>query len=43
MQIYKLLCIIHKLVDALYEKMACEDTISVSESLWINIKVYLFA
>jgi len=43
MQIYKLLCIIHKLVKVVYEKRAYEDTIFVSENLRINMKAYLFA
>jgi len=33
MQINKLLCIIHKHVKKIYEKIAYEDTIFVSENL----------
>jgi len=36
MQINMLLCIIHKLVKVAYEKTAYEDTIIVSENLWIT-------
>ena len=43
MQTNKLLCIAYKLVNVVYEKIAYEDTIFVSEDLWINIKAYLFA
>jgi len=43
MQINKLLCIIHKFVKVVYEKAAQEETIFVSENLWINIKADLFA
>jgi len=32
-QINKLLCIIHKHVNVVYEKTTCEDTIFVSENL----------
>jgi len=38
MQINRILCIIHKFVKLVYE-----DTIFVSQNLWMNIKVYLFA
>jgi len=38
MQTNKLLCVIYKFVKVVYE-----DTIFVSDNLWINIKVYLFA
>jgi len=33
MQINKFLCIIHKLVEVVYEKIAYKDTIFVSENL----------
>jgi len=42
MQINKLLCITHKLVKVVYEKIAYENTIFVNENLRINIKAYLF-
>lgn len=42
MQIHKLLCIIHKFVNIVYEKTVYDDII-LSESLGINIKTYLFA
>jgi len=43
MQINKLLWYVHKLVKVVYEKTTYEDTIFVSENLWINIRAYLFA
>jgi len=43
MQIYKLLCIVHKLVNVVYEKTTYEDTIFVNDNLWIIIQAYLFA
>jgi len=43
MQINKLLCIIHKFLNIVYEKTVYKYTISVSENLKINIKTYLFA
>jgi len=42
MQINKFLCIIRKFVQVVHVKTAYEDTIFVSENLWINIKAYLF-
>jgi hypothetical protein len=42
MQINKLLCIVHKVVNVVYEKTAYANTIFASENLWININAYLF-
>jgi len=43
MQINIPLCIIYKLVNVVYEKIAYESTIIVNENLRIKIKTYLFA
>jgi len=42
MLIYKFLCIIHKFVNVVYEKIY-KETIFVSDNFYINIKTYLLA
>jgi len=43
MQIIKLICIIHKLVNVVYEKIVYEDITFVNENLYIIVKACLFA
>jgi len=42
MQISKILYNIHKLVKVVYDKTDYEDTIFVSENLWINKSLFIW-